>query len=375
MGRRPISGSPDVLPACTDPGARGPHHRAVKRVYLAAVVVLALLGALAGTVAARAHGRPLVAVRGVIGSEKGAFFADPAVRRVFATHGLRLDLDPRGSRQMATTVDLSRYDFAFPSSEPAARAVQQRRGVSAGFHPFASPLAVATFTPIVDLLAAQGVVRRTPAGYWALDMRAYLDAAARGLRWDQIPGNVAYPARRAVLLTTTAPDQSNSAALYAAIADRLINDPARVAALFADQGALESTTEAPFDSYVSRGLSYAPLVLVYEAQYIGLAYAGQLPPDRVLIYLSPTVRSGHALVPLTAKGDRVGRLLAGDRELARLAARHGFRTADPAVFAPVLAKVSTGGAALPGTVDDVVDPPSFEALDTLLRDVAQRLGQ
>jgi hypothetical protein len=356
---------------------------AVKRGYLVAVVVLALLGALGGTVAGRIHGRTLTTVRGVIGSEKGAFFADPAVQRVFADHGLRLDLDPRGSRQMATTVDLSRYDFAFPSSEPAARALQRRRQVSTVYSPFSSPLAVATFSSIVDLLAGQGMVRRTPAGYWVLDMKAYLDATARGLRWDQIPGNVAYPAQRAVLLTTTAPDQSNSAAMYAAIVNHLIGDKrgeqrgdaARIASLFADQGALESSTEAPFDSYVSRGLSYSPLVLVYEAQYVGQAYAGQLPPDRVLVYLSPTVRSVHTLVPFNHRGDRVGRLLTTDPELIRLAAVHGFRTADRAVFAPVLAKVSTGGAALPDTVDDVIEAPTFEALDTLLHDVEQRLGQ
>jgi hypothetical protein len=348
---------------------------AVKRGFLVAAVVLALLGALGGIVAGRIHARALTTVRGVIGSEKGGFFADPAVQRVFADHGLRLELDPRGSRQMATTVDLSRYDFAFPSSEPAAHALQQRRHVSTVYAPFSSPLAVATFSSIVDLLAAQGMVRRTPAGYWVLDMKAYLDATARGLRWDQIPGNVAYPAQRAVLLTTTAPDRSNSAAMYAAIVNSLANDPGRVASLFADQGALESTTEAPFDSYVSRGLAYSPLVLVYEAQYVGQAYAGQLPPDRVLVYLSPTVRSRHTLVPFDDRGDRVGRLLTTDPELIRLAAAHGFRTADRAVFAPVLAKVSTGGAALPDTVDDVIEAPAFEALDTLLREVEQRLGQ
>jgi hypothetical protein len=359
--------APTVAPVALTIGA-------VKRAYLIAVVVLAVLGALAGTVAGRVHGRSLTTVRGVIGSEKGAFFADPAVQRVFAAHGLRLDLDPRGSRQMATTVDLSRYDFAFPSSEPAARALRQLRRVSTVYSPFSSPLAVATFTPIVDLLAAQGLARRTPAGYWVLDMKAYLDAAARGLRWDQIPGNLAYPAGRAVLLTTTAPDQSNSAAMYAAIVDRLVGDTDRVTRLFADQGALESSSEAPFDSYVTRGLGYAPLVLVYEAQFVGRAYAGQMPPDRTLVYLSPTLRSVHTLVPLTASGDRVGRLLTTDRELIRLAASHGFRTADPAVFAPVLAKVSTGGAALPGTLDDVIEAPGFEALETLLRAVAQRLG-
>src|SRR5262249_24124317 len=153
------------------------------------------------------------------------------------------------SRQMDTTVDLSRYDFAFPSSEPLAHALQQRRHVRGGYTPFSSPLAGATFTPIRDLLAAQGLVKRTGAGSWVPDMWKDLDAAAPGLRWDQIPGNVAHPAHSAVLLTTTAPTESNSAAMYAAVVDRLTGDTDRVFRLFADQGALESSTEAPFESY------------------------------------------------------------------------------------------------------------------------------
>src|SRR5262249_19827100 len=146
---------------------RAPTIMAVRRIYVITVVVLAMLGALAGTAAGRLHGRPLTTVRGVIGSEKAPLFADPAVRRVFAAHGLRLDLDPRGSRQMDTTVDLSRYDFAFPSSEPLARALQQRRHVTGGYTPFSSPLAVAPFTPSGGPLAPPGLVQRPASRHCA----------------------------------------------------------------------------------------------------------------------------------------------------------------------------------------------------------------
>src|SRR5262249_33984794 len=105
----------------------------------------------------------------------------------------------------------------------------------------------------------------------------------------------------------------------------------RVAGLFTAQGALETSSEAPFESYVARGLDYSPLVLVYEAQYVGRALAGQLPPNRALVYLSPTVRSVHTVVPFTGRGDTVGRLLSTDPTLIRLAAAHGFRTPDASV--------------------------------------------
>ena len=104
--------------------------------------------------------------------------------------------------------------------------------------------------------------------------------------------------------------------------------------LFADQGGLERSTEDPFEKYLAQGLNYAPLVLVYEAQYVDAALAGTLPQNATLVYLSPTTRSAHTVVAFDGDGDEVGRLLTTDAELLRLAAEHGFRTADEAVFAP-----------------------------------------
>ncbi|MFD0664909.1 hypothetical protein [Thermocatellispora tengchongensis] len=73
-------------------------------------------------------GRELVTVRGVIGSEKQAFFDDPQVKAAFARHGLRVEVDVAGTRQIATSVDLGKYGFAFPSSVPAAEKIRQDRG-------------------------------------------------------------------------------------------------------------------------------------------------------------------------------------------------------------------------------------------------------
>jgi len=320
----------------------------VKKPYVVAVALLALLGAAAGVYAGRERlGLTATTVRGVVGSEKAAFFADPAVVAAFAEHGLRLDLDPRGSLQMAGPVDLGPYDFAFPSSEPAAERIRARRGGPAPTTPFSSPLAVATFAPILDLLAGHGIASRAPGGQWIIDMPAYLAAAARGLRWDQIPGNTVYQARRSVLITTTSPAASNSAALYAAVAEAAGAARDAVVRLFQAQGVLETQSEAPFERYRADGLGYAPLVLVYEAQYL----RRQLPPDRAMAYLSPTARSGHTVVPFTDRGAEVARLLAGDPTLRDLAVRHGFRTDQRSL--PV----------------EAIQPPSYAELEALIRGV------
>jgi hypothetical protein len=339
------------------------------------VVALAVLGTVTGVVVGRGRNQTKGAV-GVVGSEKVRFLNDPDVKRALARHGISLTVEAEGSRRMST-MDLSRYDFAFPGSAPTAEAVIRRRPPIAPVStPFASPLAVATFTAVLDLLATKGLVARARDGYQVIDVRAYLDAVADALRWDQIPGNLAYNHPRNVLVATTRPRDSNSAAMYAALAASLTGgDVAKVAKLFADQGAVDATSEEPFESYLTRGLNFAPLVLVYEAQYVDRAAAGDpsIGRDRQLAYLKPTIVNQHTVVPFTELGRKVADALTTDPQLQDLAAKHGFRTADAARFAPVLAKVRSGDAPLPQTLADVVATPTSAELEALLTEVEKRL--
>ncbi|MBF6173902.1 hypothetical protein IU476_20775 [Nocardia blacklockiae] len=321
----------------------------------------------------------LTKVSGVVGSEKAAFFADSRVADVLARHGLRVEVDRAGSRQIATTVDLGHYDFAFPSSAPAAERVLRQRNTTAQYTPFSSPMAVATFRPIADLLTAAGVVRPGPVP--TFDMNRYLDLAQRGTQWDQLPGNTEYPVRKSMLISTTDPRTSNSAAMYLAVAAYVANDNAivrgrtaeefvvsKVSRLFTKQGFTDSSSEGPFAEYLSAGMGPTPLVWSYEAQFVEAGVEGRLRPDMTLLYPSPTVLSRHTLVPLTPEGDRIGRLLSTDPELQRLAAEHGFRPNDGAQFAKVVAEHNVPVAA---TVVDVVDTPAYDTLEHLLDGVAE----
>jgi hypothetical protein len=58
-------------------------------------------------------------LRGVIGSEKEAFFADPRVQQALAKHGLTVNVEKAGSRVIATRYEPKQYDFGFPSGAPA----------------------------------------------------------------------------------------------------------------------------------------------------------------------------------------------------------------------------------------------------------------
>ncbi|WP_410671241.1 hypothetical protein [Amycolatopsis sp. cmx-4-68] len=345
---------------------------------LAVVLLLAVVGVI---VWGRGDGGgDLATVRGVIGSEKQAFFTDQRVVDAFAKHGLKVEVDTAGSRQIATTVDLGKYAFAFPSSSPAAQKIQRDRKVTTVYTPFQSPMAIASFEPIVALLKANGAVHKGAGDYDVLDIAKYLELAKAGTRWDQLPGNTAYPARKNVLVTTTDPRESNSAAMYLSIVSFVANGNAvvstpeqeakvlpSVAKLFLDQGYTQNSTEGPFEDYLSAGMGKTPLALIYESQYVGRAGRGDgsIRPDMRLLYTAPTVYSKHTLVPLTADGDKVGQLLATDPELGRLAATAGFRTTDPKLFAEVAAHA-------PADLVDAIEPPSFETLERLLDAVGKQ---
>jgi hypothetical protein len=332
----------------------------------------------------------LTVVRGVIGSEKAPFFRDAAVRDAFAAHGVAVDVESAGSRQIATSIDLGELDFAFPGSGPTAEKIQRDHGITTSYAPFYSPMAVASFESVVAVLATEGVARKEADGSWTFDMAAFMRLAARDTRWDQLHQDV-YPVRKNILVRTTDPRNSNSAVMYLAITSHIANGDQvvqgeaqeqavlpEVTPLFMKQGFSAATSGPPFDDYLSQGVGHTPLLFIYEAQFLDRAmeHDGSIVSDgtdanrnMILLYPSPTVLSNHTLVPLTEEGARVGRLLEEDATLQKLAAAHGFRTRAPAQFEEVVTKNVEDTVAVRANVVDVIDPPSYETLERLLTSI------
>jgi hypothetical protein len=320
----------------------------------------------------------LTTVRGVVGSEKKAFFSDPEVKRIFAMSGLSVEVDTAGSREIATSTDLKAYDFASPSSAPAGEKIKREHETLGVYSPFYSPIAIASFQPIVDLLQRAGVAKKTPAGYWSFDVNAYLKLVAKGTRWDELPGNTAYPASKAVLVTTTDVRRSNSAAMYLALASYAANGNKIVSSrdeaeqvlpamqrLFLGQGFSESSTELPFEDYLALGQGKTPILLTYESLFLDrqLRKDGSITPDMVLLYPTPDVLSKHTILALTKNGATAGELVSENPELQRLAAKYGFRTTNPATFRDVL---NESGVAMPPDLVDIVEPPRYELLESMI---------
>ncbi|GAA2508566.1 three-helix bundle dimerization domain-containing protein [Nocardia seriolae] len=344
---------------------------------LAVGVVLAVRQPDSSSATAAAPG--LTTVRGVVGSEKAEFFGDPKVAEALAQRGFKVEVESAGSRQIATSVDLGKYDFAFPSSSAAAELVQRKSGVTGKYVPFSSPMAIATFKPIADLLTQAGIVQ--PGATTTFDIEKYLSLAEKGVQWNQLEGNSTYSVPKNVLVSTTDPRTSNSAAMYLAVTAYVANDNStvrgakaedyavsRVSRLFTRQGYTESSSDGPFKDYLSNGMGTVPMVWVYEAQYVDAAAHGKVKPDMVLMYPKPTVMSQHTVVPLNDKGDRLGKLLTTDPDLQRLAAQHGFRPNDVTLFTDV---TTAHRIPVDANLVNQVSPPDYDTLKHLLDGVAK----
>ncbi|MGH7686248.1 MAG: hypothetical protein ACREN2_05465 [Candidatus Dormibacteria bacterium] len=356
----------------------------MRRAASVGLAALLLIGVVVVIVATRHSGSSSgssqqTLVRGVIGSEKLPFFNDPAVQAEFAKQGYRVQVDTAGSREIATTTDLSKYDFAFPAGEPQANKIKADHKIAHVYQPFFTPMAIATFQPIVDLLTTAGVMHQQ-SGIEVLDVNAFLALVSKNERWSDLPGNTAYPAGKSILITSTDVRSSNSAAMYLSLASYSGNSNnivttqhdadtvlPRVSPLFLRQGFQASSSEEPFQDYLTIGIGKTPMVMIYEAQYRGAQIAGnQLPANAVLVYPSPTVYSKHTLVPINSKGDTIGQLLTTDPTLQHLAVQYGFRVND--------ATYSHSFAAAHHVPDlpaltNVIDPPTFDILEYMINSI------
>ena len=349
-----------------------------RRIAAVGLAILLILGVGYGIVSSArdALGPGTTAVHGLIGSEKAPFFSDPRVIAALKRGGFDVTVGTAGSRQIASR-DLSAEDFAFPAGVPAAEKIRTDHPGSTAVVPFYTPMAIATWQPIVDMLTKAGVVHTT-GDLTTLDVAKYIDLVDQNKRWKDLPDNTAYPVNKSVLVTSTDIRKSNSAAMYLALAsyvangDNIVQNDSgaatiadRLAPIFLRQGFVASSTEEPFDDYLVQGMGKSPMVMIYESQFIQRAASGDgsVTPEMRLIYPDPTILSKHTFVGLTPDGIRLGEFLSTDPELRTLATEYGFRTTDTAAFAKFVADHQLP---VPAALLDVIDPPTYEALEAMI---------
>lgn len=333
---------------------------------------------------------------GLIAVDVEPYFEDLRVQKILLDKGFKLQLKRTGSRDMAASVGLAATanspapEFFYTSGVVAAQqieaAAKKANIASASYSPIYTPLVVASWLPIANILAANDMARETSPGLWQLDLAKLTQAMLDKTRWKDLKKAAAYDVGKSVLVSTTDIRKSNSAAMYLALTsysvngNELVSDretarkaALRVAGLFKRQGYQENYANGNFDDYLSIGMGKTPLAFIYENQIVSHALAKKgLSPGMVVLYPQPTVFNKVVFVAVSDRAKKLGELLATDTALQHLAVAYGFRIADSAWFVQSAQAVKLP---VPDPLTQVIDPPSFDLMADMIEVITREMAQ
>lgn len=346
------------------------------------------LGGLAGKLTGAVQVQEL---SGLIALDVEPYFQDPRVQKALLENGFKLNLKRIGSREMAARVMPGQTpDFFYASGVVAANqigdAARKANLASAVYSPIYTPMVIASWAPIAQILAANGMAREASPGVWHVDLASLTQTMQDKKRWKDLKGAQAYNVSKSVLVSTTDVRKSNSAAMYLALTTYAANggeivtdrDTAQkmakaVVGLFKRQGYQENYVNGNFDDYVSIGIGKTPMAFIYENQIVSYALAKQgLSPGMVLLYPQPTLFNKVQFVALSERSKKLGELLSTHRALQRLAVDFGFRIAESAYFVQA---TNAANLAVEERMTQVIDPPSFEIMGDMIDVVAREMAQ
>lgn len=367
------------------------------------LVSLAIIGALLATSALfgkkqdaeqkakaeQAKATAIATVTGLIGSEKKDFFNDPQVKQILETkYQIRTEIQEAGSRSIATQGGqkgkADKYDFVFPSGSPAADKIKKDFKTQNSYRVFFTPMAVASWKPVVDVLEKNAIVRKTDNHYSIIDMGKLQELMTQQARWQDLPNNDSFKVGRKVLIKSTNIASSNSAAMYLSLASYLANGKSvvendsqiaqvlpQVTPLFSGQGYMAGSSATPFEDYLNKGQGDSPLVMIYEAQFLAQAQQGGVRPDMVLLYPEPTIYTDHTLIAMNNKGKKLGEALTDDPDLQKLSIKYGFRNKAGDQFNQMVKDKNL--TFVPNVLNEVIDPPSYEVLEKMISQIEQQM--
>lgn len=325
--------------------------------------------------------------KGVITSEKENFFKDSRVIKVFLKNNIDLQTNRMTSDKIikATKIeDFNGYsDFVFPSSIPVTEKVRTNYKGSQTYNVFYSPMIVATWTPIVNILEKNNLVTKTH-NYYTLNMDSFNQLVKNHVRWKDLKQAEDYNVNKVVLISSSDTRFSGSAKMFAALNSYILNNNNVVTTqkeidtimpdlkqIIQAQGYRESSSANMTNDYISIGRGKVPMMFNYESEFLNIAFQNKslFKKDMQIIYPSPTVFSKHVMVVINPKSQIVADLLKNDPELKQIAIEYGFRVDGDT---QIVQKAKSYGIEIPQDVIDIVDLPNYDILDSITDTVEQK---
>lgn len=320
-------------------------------------------------------------VKLLTGSAKFGFLKDPALTAILEKEGIQLELIKSGSFDQDKG-KLNELDAVWPAGANVAADWSGLVKDSATYPVFSTPLAFASWKALVPVFEANALGKLTGPAHGDFYLEKALPLMLKATRWNQLKGNAVFPVNKSFLVNTPDLRKSNTGALYIAALAYIQNSnevPQDVdkAAAMADslsplitrQGFQEGTLAGPFEDYIGQGMGKAPLVLVYESQFIEAKRAGKLRDTHILLYPQPGLVLKHVLVGKTEAGKKLGELLSTHSGIQKIAAQYGFRTNNPAVFAAETKSVNLDAPEL----INLAETPSTAILDAMNQIIIKKL--
>ena len=319
-------------------------------------------------------------VKLLTGSAKFGFLKDPKMEELLAAKGIRLELAK--TADFATDVTKQKdFDAVWPAGANAASEFAAAWKSPNTYPVFSTPLVIASWKQLMPVLQANGLAK-AEANHGLFYLNKALPLMLNGKRWNQLKDNTVFEVNKGFLVNTPDVRKSNTGMLYLGALAYISNNedvPSTVAmgealaeklsSVMTRQGFQEGTLAGPFEDYLGQGLGKAPLVLIYESQFVEAKRDSKLRDTSMLLYPQPGLVLKHVLVARTDAGKALGELLANDPEIQRLAAQYGFRTNSPAIFADAM---SGYGLDAPELIN-LAEPPSTAVLDAMSRVIVRKL--
>lgn len=330
--------------------------------------------------------RPVVTVKGYLGSEKSGLMGDPDIKQILHDrYRLTVDFQPVGSIEQVQG-DTTGLDFLWPSSEVALQLYKDLHGGKANSTTlFNSPLVFYSWDVVTGALIQQNIVSQENGSYYVDDMPGLaklLISDTNRKTWAQLGLPQLYGKFTVI---PTDPTKSNSGFMFFGLLANML-DNGQVAdetslaqalpslkTYYNGLGFLETSSGFLFDQFIRTGVGDKPIIVGYENLLVEFAIQNPTSRDQILkslriIYPRPTVWSGHPLIALTSKGEDLEKALQ-DPDIQKIAwEKHGFRSGligiqnDPKVLNIV---------GIPATITSVMPMPQPQVMLKLIQYLSQ----
>lgn len=323
----------------------------------------------------------LKTVKLLVGSAKHSLLQDAELNAILQKNGIKLAL-LKSSAFEQDKAQIGELDAVWPAGANQANDWGTLLPGSSSHVIMSTPLALASWRQLMPVFEKNGLAKMSGANHGDFFLDKALPMMLDGKRWNQLQDNTVFAVNKSFLINTPDIRKSNTSSLYIASlayvrnnnevpqqTEKAVQLAKELTPLITRQGFQEGTLAGPFEDYLGQGMGKAPLVLIYESQFLEAKRNQKLRDNHILLYPQPGLVLKHILVGKSEAGKQLGKLLAEDPQIQKIIAKYGFRTNDVGVFA---AQAKELGLDAPELLN-LAEAPSTSILDSMTQTINQTL--